>query len=77
MQNIITLGRAYVRLIEAAQVIIATTEDDMESDELKALVADYKQALSDLLAEVPASTAAEILAASETGLGPTRDVGQN
>jgi hypothetical protein len=73
MQNVIALGRAYVRLIEAAQVIMAATEDDMEREDLKALVDDYKQALRELLGMVPATVAADILVASEKVLGPAQE----
>ena len=75
--NVIALGRAYVRLVEAAQVIVGYTEDDMESDDLRALAKHYQVALRELLDKVPAKTAAEILAASEKVLGTVQDVGLN
>jgi hypothetical protein len=75
--NLIALGRAYVRLIEAARVIIAYTEEGLEHEILSELVRDYQAALRELLGKVPATTAAEILAASEKILGPVRNGGMN
>lgn len=77
MPNVIALGRAYVRLIEAAQVIIGHTDVDEERERLEQLVRDYQAGLRDLLSKVSAATAAEILAASEKVLGPVRDGGLN
>jgi hypothetical protein len=77
MTDIIALARAYVRLIEAAQVIIGYSGLNKERDQLRQLVKDYQAALRQLLATVPADVSAQILAASEKVLGPVRDGGLN
>lgn len=75
--NVVALGRAYVRLIEAARVIIGYTEDDLERDDLKALMKDYQAALRELLSKVSPEMSAQILAASDKLLGTVQDVGKN
>ena len=75
--HLIRLGRAYVRLIEAAQALIAYIEMDEERERLEQVVATYQAALRELVGKVPPHVTAEITAASEKVLGPTQDVGKN
>ena len=75
--HLIRLGRAYVRLVEAAAVLIDYQDDEREHLRLVTLRLRYQRALRELLAKVPADVAAEILAASEKVHGPVKDVGQN
>jgi hypothetical protein len=72
--HLIRLGRAYVRLIEAAQVLIEYTEMDEERERLEQLVATYQAALRELVGKVPAHVTAEIMAASEKVIGTAGDV---
>jgi hypothetical protein len=76
-QHIIALGRAYVRLIEAAQAIMGYTEHDGERERLRQLVQEYQAGLRQLVGTVPPHVTAEIMAASETILGPVKEHGAN
>ena len=76
-QHIVALGRAYVRLIEAAQLIANYSEPDDEVERLQQLAKQYQAGLRQLLATVSSEVAAEILAASDKVLGPVQDHGLN
>ena len=71
---LVVRGRAMVRLYEAAQVLLkfATTANERVTYGLARDLA--QQQLRALVADVPAEVAGEILAASETALGPVRDM---
>ena len=73
----VLLGRAYVRLIEAADAVALHSQ--VESDRVFAveLAVMYRSKLRKLLAGVSPSISAEILAASEKIAGTPRDVGLN
>ncbi len=75
--HIIALGRAYVRLIEAASLISGYTEVDEERDRLGSLIEQYRGALRELLAKVTPEIAAQILAVSEKIGGPPNERGLN
>jgi hypothetical protein len=74
---VIITGRAYVRLIEAAQLIHALTDEANERRRLERLIHHYQTALHELLEIVKPHVAAQILAASEQGVGTVQDVGLN
>ena len=76
-KNVIALGRAYVRLIEAAEVIAGYSENDEEAQRLRELAAEYRQGLRQLIDTVDPHVVAEILAASEKVLGPVNELGRN
>jgi hypothetical protein len=80
-QRVIAASRAYVRLIEAADVLPgyrpAWTEA-LLSRRLRGLArALYRHRLRSLVAALPAEVSAEILAASEKIEGPVQEVGKN
>jgi hypothetical protein len=75
--NVVALGRVYVRLIEAARVMIGYTESDEERARLESLVKAYLAGLRKLLGTVSPEVAAQILAASEKVLGSIHDSGLN
>ena len=70
-------GRACVRLFEAANVLLtgATTANERVTYELARDLA--QQQLRELVRQVPAIVTANILAASETALGPIGSVELN
>jgi len=73
----IRAGRAYVRLIEAAEVIIELEEHDESREELQRVQRRYREGLRQLVAVLPADVTAQIMAASEKTLGTVQDVGRN
>ena len=75
--DLIRRGRAYVRMIETAQVLVDYAELDSERAMLEQLAKAYRLLLRDLLRKVPAHVSAEIFAASEKVLGTVQDVGLN
>jgi len=75
--HLVRLGRAYVRLIEAAQLLIAYAEHDGEVERLRQLAKDYQAGLRELVGKVPAHVSADIMAASEKVLGTVQNVGLN
>lgn len=75
--TIIALGRAYVRMIEAARVIAAAAEADAEEMLMAELVADYTEGLRRLQATLPPHVMAEIWLASDRILGPVNETGLN
>ena len=77
-QNIIAQGRAMVRLIEACDVLVASSGSWRESWLLKTAQGLYRHRLKRLVARLPTDVSAEILAASDKiGGGPTHDVSLN
>ena len=73
----VLLGRAYVRLAEAADAVARHAELAPDREFAEEIAALYRAKLRKLLAEVPASVGAEILAASEKIAGTAKDVGEN
>lgn len=70
-------GRACIRLIEAADVLL---DSELAPDERAALVRARQQCvrrLRGLVARLPAGLTAQILAASEKVVGPGQDATQN
>lgn len=74
---IIRLGRAHVRLIEAAQLLLEHAVSAHERRRLERLLAHYQPVLRELLEELPPHVSAQILAASDKMLGTVQDVGMN
>ena len=74
---LVVRGRAMVRLIEAAEVLLtfATTPNERVTYGLARDLA--RQALRALVVELPADLTGQILIASEGALGPAGDVGKN
>ena len=70
-------GRAMVRMIEAAEVLLtgATTANECVTYGLARDLA--RQALRELVRELPSIVTAQILVASETALGPVGSVELN
>jgi len=78
IQRVITQGRAMVRLIEAADVLLANSGSWRETLLLKATRGLYRHRLRGLVAALPPQISAEILAASENiGGGPVQDPSRN
>jgi hypothetical protein len=74
---LVVRGRAMVRMIEAAEVLLtsATTANERVTYGLARDLA--RQALRELVAELPTDLTGQILIASEGALGPVGDVGMN
>jgi len=74
---LVVRGRSLVRMIEAARVLRtgATTMNERVTYGMAQELA--LQALKDMIVELPADLTAEILVASETALGPVRDMFAN
>lgn len=74
---LVVRGRALVRMIEAARVLLtgATTFNERVTYGMAQELA--LQVLKDLIVELPADVTAQILVASETALGPVRDMFAN
>lgn len=74
---LVVRGRALVRVIEATKVLLtsATTANERVTYGMAHELA--LRALKDLIVELPADVTAEILVASETALGPVRDMFAN
>jgi hypothetical protein len=70
-------GRAYVRLIEAADVLLAGEGDDAERTLLHKMRQTYTSKLRELIGKLPPEATAEILAASDKIIGPVGDVSRN
>jgi hypothetical protein len=70
-------GRAYVRLIEAAAVLIEWEEDERSRRRLAMVRHRCQEALRQLVATLPTHVTAQILAASEKALGTIKDVTKN
>ncbi len=77
VSNVVSMGRAYVRLVESADVLLARNPVWTERLLLRMVRALYSQRLRQLVATVPPDLSGEILVASETMVGPVRDVSAN
>jgi hypothetical protein len=75
--DLIRLGRAYVRLIEAADVLLETKLDQQGMIDLQAAREFAKRMLRELVEEVEPAVTAEIMAASERMVGTVQDVSNN
>ena len=73
----ITQGRAYVRLIEAADVLLAGDLDEAERVLLEQVCQAYKSKLRALVGSQPPAVTAQILASSENIKGPAGEFGMN
>ena len=69
MSNAVSLGRAYVRIVEAAEYILERKPPFFERMTLRLAVTVCRHNLRGLVAELPAEISAEILAASENMTG--------
>jgi hypothetical protein len=74
--NMITTGRAYVRLVEAADVLLDRQPVWTERLLLRFVRALYSHRLRELVAVLPSDIMGEILAASEK-MGLVRGASQN
>ena len=77
LENTIVQGRAYVRLIEAADVLLAGDLDKAERVLLEQVRQASKQKLRALIGSLPPALTAQILAISENIKAPTGEFGQN
>ena len=75
--NVVTQGRAMVRLIESIDVLLANSGSWRETWLLKATRGLYSHRLRGLVAALPTDVSAEILAASDNIKGPIGDVTLN
>ena len=69
-------GRAMVRLIEAANILLPDA-GQREADSLRDLTIRYQKRLRKMIAELPTEVSAQILAASEHINGPIGDMTLN
>ncbi len=76
-QRVITTGRAYVRLVEAADALLGYRPAWTEVLLLRLVRALYRHRLRSLVAALPAEMKAEILAASAKIEGPVQEFGRN
>ena len=76
-ERVIVIGRAYVRIIEAADVLLDRQPVWTERLLLRLVRALYSHRLRGLVAVLPADIMGEILAASEKIAGPVRGFGEN
>lgn len=76
-ESIIKQGKAYVRLIEAADVLLADDLDEAERVLLEQVRQVYKTKLRALVGSQPPALTAQILAASENIKGPAGEFGKN
>ncbi len=77
LDNVIGLGRAYVRVTEAADYILTREPPLVERWAMRLASAICRYRLRQLVAELPAEMTAEILAASEKMTGPVRGFTRN
>ncbi len=75
--NTIRQGRACVRLIEAADVLIADSPGEIDTTVLRQARELCVAQLRALVRTLPSHVSAQILAASEKIDGPTGEIGQN
>jgi len=75
--QVIAQGRAYVRLIEAADVLLAGEMEEAEDTLLHQVRQIFTGKLRELVATLPPEITAEILAASEKIKGPTKGFSPN
>ena len=76
-ERVIVTGRAYVRLVEAADLLLDRQPVWTERLLLRLVRALYSHRLRGLVAVLPADLMGEILAASEKIAGPVREPTQN
>jgi hypothetical protein len=76
-ENVVTAGRAYVRLIEAADVLLGRHPAWTERLLLRMVRTLYSHRLRELVAVLPSDFTADILVASEKMLGVVRGFAQN
>ncbi len=77
VENVITEGRACVRIIEAADLLLSRNPVWTEKLLLRLVRSLYTHRLRGLVAALPAEITSEILAASEKALGPVRGFSNN
>jgi len=70
-------GRAYARLIEAAEFLISDMTDPVSAETLRQAMRISKEKLRLLVANLPPEVMAQILAASEKIVGTIREVSHN
>jgi len=75
--NVISQGRAMVRLIEAIDILLTNSGSGRETWLLKATRGLYRHRLRELVAVLPSDVSAEILAASDNIQGPIGEVSSN
>jgi len=75
--NVITYGRACVRIIEAADLLLGRDPAWTERLLLRLVRTLYTHRLRGLVLALPADITSEILAASEQTLGPVRGFSNN
>jgi len=76
-QNVIAVGRAYIRLIESADTLLERQPALLERLILRVVRSLYTYQLRRLVAELPPEITAEILAASEKIAAPAKGFSQN
>ena len=76
-ETIIKQGRAYVRLIEAAEMLLAGDLDEAERVLLEQVRRVYKSILFALAGSQPPAVTAQILAASDNINTPAGEFGKN
>ena len=77
MNDQISRGRAYVVLIEAAEVLLAGDLDEAKPVLLEQVRQVYKDKLRALVGSQPPAVTAQILVASENINRPAREFGRN
>ena len=77
LQNVITTGRAYVRMVEAADALLADEPVWTERLLLRLVRSLYTHRLRLLVAALPSEVTAEILAASDKIGGTVRGFSNN
>lgn len=75
--QVIARGRAYVRLIEAADMLLTEEIEEAERTLLRRVRRTYTHKLRELVAELPPEVTAEILAASERIGGSIQSFSKN
>ncbi len=76
-ENMITTGRAYVRLVEASDLLLDRQPVWTERLLLRFVRTLYSHRLRELVGVLPSDIMGEILAASEKITGPVRGPSQN
>jgi hypothetical protein len=77
VENLIRVGRAAVRIVEAADILLSFRPVWTERLQLQMVRALYRRRLRELVAVLPSEMTSEILAASEKMTGPVRGFTQN
>ena len=76
-ESIMKQGKAYARLVEAAEVLLAGELDEAEQVLLEQMRQVYKRKLRALVASQPSAVMAQILAVSESIHAPAGEFGKN